>query len=453
MSKGWFHKQSKNWLETILLERLGVKMQLIPASLGWLRIAIDGSEQYIEVALNQEHFTNSHSDLPCPYWDCRADGFSTPTGMPLPAPGAPSLPPSIIEKTRHGYRIHYDFLGFCYWMLSRTEEVGRRDLDEHDRFPAKHSHALHHGYLERPVVDEWLEVFKHVAQRVWPQMTFKSHQFKICLSHDVDLPSRYGFLNPLGIGRAMIGDVVRHGDIWSALKAPYIAMTSSKSLSPHDPCNTFNWMMDVSEARGLKSAFYFICGRTDKKNDAAYDPSHLAIRKLMREIHHRGHEIGLHPSYNTYCEPELLTQEAKTLMQIAEQEGIRQECWGGRMHVLRWAHPNTIYGWLAADMDYDATLGYADHTGFRAGTAFDYPAFDPVKGKILAVRLKPLVVMECTVIAPRYMGLGNGIAAFDKITQLKNTTRSVGGNFTLLWHNSHYRSRNERELYRAVIDH
>lgn len=45
----------------------------------------------------------------------------------------------------------------------------------------------------------------------------------------------------------------------------------------------------MSEANNLESAFYFICGRTDAKRDANYEPEYTVIRQLMRRIHNRGH--------------------------------------------------------------------------------------------------------------------------------------------------------------------
>ncbi len=65
-------------------------------------------------------------------------------------------------------------------------------------------------------------------------------------------------------------------------------------------------------------------------------------------------------------------------------------------------------------MSYDSTLGYADHAGFRCGTCFEYPAFDPVADKQLNLRIRPLIAMECSVTADRYMGLGTGSDAFNK---------------------------------------
>src|SRR5690606_37053476 len=139
--------------------------------------------------------------------------------------------------------------------------------------------------------------------------------------------------------------------------------------------NTFDWLMSVSEKNNLTSAFYFICGRTDESKDALYEPDHPIIKKIMLEIYKRGHEVGLHPSYNSYNNPEQIKSEAQRLKKVCKELGIKQSQWGGRMHSLRWSHPTTLQAWNDAGMSYDSTLGYADQPGFRCGTCHDYTGF------------------------------------------------------------------------------
>ncbi|NYT62135.1 hypothetical protein H0A66_07385 [Alcaligenaceae bacterium] len=369
----------------------------------------------------------------------------------MPTPGAQNTQRPLIEASITGYTIHYDILGFAYWMLSRQEEVGRTDLDEHGRFPATSSHAAKHNYLERPVVDEWLAILAQVIARVWPQLTLKKHSLRMRLTHDVDTPARYGFLNLPGLFRAMAGDILRRRKPLDALKAPVIWLGSKERLHTSDPYNTFDWIMDMSEQHTLTSAFYFICGRTRPSHDALYNPRHPAIRELMRRIHSRGHEIGLHPSYNTYQNPDSIVSEARELRDICHAEGIAQDNWGGRMHYLRWQTPGTLYGWEQAGMAYDSTLSYADRPGFRCGTCHEYQALDPVSGQALHLRIRPLIAMECTVMAPRYMNLGSGEKALNKFSDLKASCRAVGGAFTLLWHNSLLEQQQERALYKNVL--
>jgi hypothetical protein len=439
------------WLQQILLARYGHEFTVQMLDLSALRLSLpdDTSQRWVEI--DTIGFSRGTSSLPFTVWDAAADGWLSALGKPLPAPGADSLPSPVIEQTKQGYRIHYDILGLTYWMLSRHEEVGRIDLDEHGRFPATSSHAFKHGYLERPVVDEWLHILGQVIHRVWPQLKLGQPQFSIKPSHDLDQPSRYGFRNTRGIIRGMAGDVLKRGDFKSALLAPWIRMNSKKSLHPADPGNTFDWIMDVSEHHGLTSSFYIFGGRTEPTKDADYELEHPAIRELMRRIHNRGHEIGLHSSYGAYQQPDVIAAEAARLKRVCAEEAIQQHAWGGRMHYLRWDTPTTLYGLERAGMSYDGTLSYADRPGFRCGTCFEYPAFDPVASKQLKLLIRPLIAMECAVMNKEYMGLGASPSALAKFIQLKDACRAVGGTFTLLWHNSVFMTPNLRRIYQDVL--
>ena len=172
----------------------------------------------------------------------------------------------------------------------------------------------------------------------------------------------------------------------------------------------------------------------------------------MRIIHQRGHEIGLHPSYNTYLDPGAIASEAARLRAICGEEKIHQPGWGGRMHFLRWRVGVTLQGWERAGMTYDSTLGYADLPGFRCGTCREYQAYDPILERSLDVRIRPLVAMECTIMASRYMGLGTGRSAFKKFLQLRRACEAVDGEFTLLWHNTELETPAQRSLYLAIME-
>lgn len=432
----WHSPAALAWLQTILRERFGhaFVLQAQPDGSG-MALRLPGDARCISLALNGATFARADSDLPCTLWNAAAEGWQPALPGALPAPGAAQLPTPLIIPAAHGWHIGYDILGLTYWMLTRQEEVGRTDLDSHGRFPAINSHAYRCDYLERPIVDEWLHLLGQVIAKTWPGMALTRHQFSMKVSHDVDAPSRYGFASAKGLLRAMAGDVLKRGDIKNALCAPWIRLNTRDGLHPGDPFNTFEWIMDLSDQHGLTSAFYFICGRTSGM-DADYEPEHPAIRALMRRIHERGHEIGLHPSYGTYQKPELIAQEAQRLRTVLAEENIQQNVLGGRMHYLRWEQPTTLRAWADAGMDYDSTLSYADRPGFRCGTCFEYPAFDPVAGEVLTLRVRPLVVMECSVIDACYSGLGTGNAALAKFMQLKMACRAVNGCFTVLWHNS-----------------
>lgn len=421
------------WLEVILGERFGHAWHLSRVEEG-LRLQLVGVEGEIIFDQLCDGFTQTHSVQACSIWDAAREGWLPVLDGPLPAPGLAELPSPLIHQHGVGFRVHYDILGLTYWMLARLEEIGRTDLDEHDRFPAASSHAYKWGYLTRPLVDEWLHVLAQIIERSWPGVCLKKHKSSITLSHDVDRPSRYGFASPQSLIRRMGGDIIR-GDVKIALKAPWVRLKTKNSLHPGDPFNTFDWIMDVSERHGLLSAFNFICGQSGRF-DGEYQIDHPAIRNLLRKIHTRGHEIGLHPSYDSFNNPTQMREELERLRAVCDEEGIHQKQWGGRMHYLRWAHPKTLVILNELGMAYDSTLTYADHPGFRCGTCFEYPGLDVFARRQLTIRIRPLIVMEASVISDLYMGVNNESDALNIFIDLKNKCKLLGGGFTMLWHNS-----------------
>lgn len=449
----WHTPTAISWLQTLLEDRFGFvfDLQLQP---GNTRVAIrlPGNTRCITLALDGATFTRADSDLPCAQWNASTEGWHTALPGDLPAPGTTQLPVPLIAATVSGWHIGYDILGLTYWMLTRQEEVGRTDLDNYGRFPATASHAYKHGYLHRPIVEEWLLVIRQVIKSVWPALELKNSEYSVQLSHDVDAPARYGFSTPKRFLRSIAGDILVRKSMCAALKAPSLFLRGRDRLHPSDPLNTFDWIMDHSDKHGLKSAFYFICGRTDPLRDALYDVDYLAIRKLIRRIHERGHEIGLHPSFGTYLQPDAIAAEAATLKRVCAEEGIFQESWGGRMHFLRWKQPETMRAWEGAGMDYDSTLGYPELPGFRCGTCIEYQAFDPVAQEALNLRIRPLIAMDVSVIADEYLGLGTSDKALEEFNRMSDACRRVGGAFALLWHNCQLERSADKELFLQILD-
>lgn len=439
------------WFCQILEERFGHAFVLSHEGARLKLVLRSDPDRAIFFSTQRSSFLVPGSDLPVAHWDSAAEGWESVLDSVLPAPGGGELPRPLIEVGETCAVMKYDLPGFCYWMLNRLEEMGNVEEDAHGRFPATSSHAYRFNYLERPIVDEWLHVLGQLIVRVWPGLALKKNTFSVSVSHDVDTPSLYGFKSWAVIGRMMAGDLLKRRDILACLRAPRVRMGTGSFLHPADPFNTFDWIMDHAESQGLRNAFYFLCGRTDPLRDADYEPEHPAIRDLMRRIHARGHEIGLHPSYASYIAPSVIAGESERLRRVAGQEGIVQSRWGGRMHYLRWKQPVTLRAWADAGMDYDSTLGYADRPGFRCGTCFEYPAFDPVADEMLPLRIRPLIAMECTIINSMYLGLGTSEQAQQKFNVLKSACAAVGGCFTLLWHNSSLDSQQLRQLYFDVV--
>ncbi len=353
---------------------------------------------------------------------------------------------------KNNYYLDIDIFGSSYFMLSRYEEIVINEKDGHFRFPAYKSLAKKSGFLNRPIIDEYINILKKTILFIWPNLKLKNSKFKMILSHDVDEPVRYGFRNNVRMFKAITSDFINRRDF----RSPFLAVTgkflTKDKLNELDPFNTFDWIMNKSESFGLKSSFYFMTNRSNKKYDCDYSIKHPAIINLLKTISSRGHEIGLHPSYDSYNEKGLIKVEKEKLIKVLSDVGIKQKVIGGRMHFLRFEIPSTFFEWESAGFKYESSLGYADEAGFRCGSCFEYRAFDSISGKKLNLILRPLIAMECSVIDKRYMNFGEGEKAYNVFTSLKQSCMNVDGNFTLLWHNSRLVSDISKELYLDILN-
>ena len=441
-----------NWLQAILLERFGHHFRISQSTVGSLNIHLSEESGMIRFDTLIPDFFTASSDLPYSEWDATNDSFTSTLNKPLPVPGISSLSSPMIEKNKDGYCIHYDILGLAYWMLTRQEEVGNPMLDDHGRFPATSSHAYRYGYLDRPVVDEWFDVLGQVITRQWPQLKLKQHQPQTIISCDVDAPYLCYSKSLKSTARTMIGDVLKRRSLQGAIKTFYRYIQVLQGHYNGDPYMTaIEWIMDVNEQEGNKVAFYFISEHLHATYDGCYNMNEPVIRNLLQRIHARGHEIGLHTSYTSYQNMEQTRHESETLRKVMAEEGISQAVIGGRQHYLRWETPATARNLAASGMTYDTTLGYADSAGFRCGSCHEYPMFDPVKGEALSLRQRPLILMETTVISGQYMGFGYSEETLKLMESYKQTCYKFGGNFTLLWHNSHLITAKDRNYYETLI--
>jgi hypothetical protein len=344
-----------------------------------------------------------------------------------------------------------DIFGSAFFMLSRYEELVIPERDSHDRFPSSTSIARACGFLGRPIIDEYVEILWAVMVRLWPKLRRKPRRFQVKPSHDVDEPSRDAFRGLKAVLKESAGDVLKRRNFRRAWQGPWHWLRGQWALHPNDPYNTFDRLMDLSEEIGTQSTFYFMAGCTNPAYDRGYSITHPAIRRLLRRIHDRGHETGLHPSYETYCSPDLLQQEADRLRKALRIVGIRQERLGARMHYLRWRCPATWRALASAGIDHDATLGFADSVGFRCGTCHEYAAFDVLAERGIDLRIRPLIAMDVSVLGAQYMGLGVSSGAQAVLGEARRCCESVQGSFSVLWHNNELQRAGAWAVYRGIV--
>jgi len=422
-----------------------------------VRITLDGDGENRELILPDVLFQTPASkwltaaslpSTPLSWWKLPAS-LSITRGVctRIPVLYGLALDEMYYMETNKGVILGIDIFGSAFFMLTRYEEGVKPDRDRYGRFPASASLAFQQGFLERPVVNEYLEVFWAVLQRLWPGLRREPRIHRVLLSHDLDMPLGVVGKHPAWVLGSALADVALRRDVSLALRRLSAYCKVRHGHFDADPYDTFDFVMDLSEQYGRESAFYFMTDHSSDTMDGSYSLDHEWFRALIRRIHQRGHEIGLHTSYNTYLDPVQTQWEFQKLRQVCSEEQVDQVTWGGRQHYLRWANPTTWQNWESAGLDYDHTLTFADHIGFRCGVCYEYPVFNLKTRQSLKLRERPLIVMEGTLL--NYMRLA-WEGAYDKILALNAVCRSFGGDFTLLWHNHMLISQQQRYWYRML---
>ncbi|MFW3344168.1 polysaccharide deacetylase family protein [Aliarcobacter butzleri] len=344
-----------------------------------------------------------------------------------------------------------DLFAASFFMLTRWEEYVSKARDSHDRFPATESLAFKQGFLDRPIINEYVEELKKMLLELDSNLKFKIQNSKTYISCDVDQPYDCTVENIQNLIRVGAGDILKRKSIKEFAKRVRRYIFNKLENYKYDENYTFDWYMDVCEKAGVKAAFYFIPTSIEKQN-GCYELKDKKIQNLLKYINSRGHEVGVHGSYQTYQDKEKAKLQKNMLDDTLSSLGISQKVVGNRQHYLRWDSSITPEVLEHAGFKYDTTGSYADRPGFRYGVCYEFSMFDILNRKKLAIKQRPLVVMECTIIDNMYMGLGYSEEALQVMKELKQKCFKYNGNFSLLWHNSHFKTREDKKMFEDIVN-
>lgn len=344
-----------------------------------------------------------------------------------------------------------DIFGSAFFMLSQYEEVVSTMRDNHGRFLAKFSWAYKSNFIHRPIIDEYAEILWRCMQQLWPALNRKVKEGKVEISCDVDHPYDCNSKSFLKSIRQSGADVFKNKSLVLASNRLVNVLFTKFDSYRFDPYNTFSWYMNACEEENLRATFYFIAGHSGGNIDGCYTLNESYVKKLLKNIVERGHNIGLHASYNTYRDAGLLASEKEELQKACESAGLSVNVTHSRQHYLRWDSISTPDVLEKAGISTDSSGGFADMPGFRFGTCKAFSMWSWRKKAALKLMQYPLVMMEGSVISNRYLGLGCSEAAYTLVSQLKAESLRWGGEFNLLWHNSFLYKDEYKELFLKAI--
>jgi hypothetical protein len=446
--------EKKYIIDYVLNEILGIEFEYVLSEINYIQIS-DGvgkfktSDIFFNSLSNQNWLTQSTlPKTPLSYLNL----IEVPVETNIPNRLLPVFygMPKVDYKEK-SISTDVDLFGGAFFVLSRYEEGVIEDGDKHDRFCLKNSILHRENLVNRPVVNEYIEFLWANLKYLWPALKRKERKARTLVSCDVDHLWDRRTTSLFFMLKGTSSALVKRRSIKEAFNIIIgFFKVSFLRIEKADSFNTFDFMMSECEKNGLKMAFYFICGNSAGKIDGYYSIESHRAKELLKEIDSRGHEVGIHLSYNTYLEEANARKELKTLTKVLGELSINAKKMGGRQHYLRWNSSQTAEIWDNLGLNYDSTLTFAEQAGFRCGICYEFPLYHLQNRKKLDVVERPLIVMEGSLLNPRYKSLSVEDAIM-KMSRFKELCKHYNGDFTLLWHNTFLSNHDLKEGFKKAI--
>lgn len=339
----------------------------------------------------------------------------------------------LFPADKNTYDISFDMFAAIFFCLSRYEEYQSFTADQHGRFPSTTSHAHEHDYLDRPVVDEWIVMFRDLIVHAWGVQVPEAEPFQIFPTIDVDVAWAYLHrkrIHPIG---SQFKKIVKGQE--ALLEEQRQAYKTGS-----DPFDSFGMLKD--KLQEFNTHYFFLCHHAPPI-DTAYFLDKVEFKNLIREQESFA-TVGIHPSYASSGDQVKIQQEKQWLEQV-----IGRTIHTSRQHYLKLSLPQTYRDLIASNIQKDFSMGYADQCGFRAGTSSPFYFYDLLSEEQTELMIHPFSMMDVTLKDYQNYSTDQAIRS---ILEFKQILKKVNGQFSFIWHNSSFAKLGGWEEWDRVFD-
>ncbi|PCJ69288.1 MAG: hypothetical protein COA62_11750 [Rhodobiaceae bacterium] len=290
-------------------------------------------------------------------------------------------------------------------------------------------HGCHHvldlalyklGMLHHAPVNHYADLLQGALGK---PSTDKTQHYVAALSHDVDYPEIIRWIEMARLTSQRRGRVTMRemGNI----------------LTGRSHFWQFGEWMELERSLGFRSAFYF-CGYAGslpgyalRAPDPFYDVAMPQFQQMMSEMAADGFEVGLHASYNSWCNPQMLRREIDRVEQASGRKvvGNRHHYWHrGEQPLWRTARVHAEAGLV-----YDASAGLERRIGFRNGISTPFHYYDAERERASTVLQLPSCLMDSQLFDYRDLSYFND--PWKEVDQVLKELRTYGGLFLTNFHN------------------
>jgi hypothetical protein len=326
---------------------------------------------------------------------------------------------TVFYKTESG-SLPFDLFSASFYLISRYEEWLPFNPDQYGRYAHTNSVAYKNNFLHLPLVQLWLLELEKKIQGFYPTYQLPKSDFSFVPTYDVDIAFCYlhqpffknlfGFYRDLLTGK--LESFVERGNVYSGYHK--------------DPYDQFDFLDEINSRYKLPAIYFFLLAEKRKGVDKNIHPSKKALQELIIKTAVK-YRTGIHPSWQSGEENELLNKEINTLTMLTQQPVTFS-----RQHYLKMTIPETYPLLLKSGIKKEYTLGYGTSNGFRASYAKPFFWYDFHREQVTNLEIHPFCFMDANNIfelrSPVY-------EAKNELQELWDQVKNVQGEMVCIFHN------------------
>jgi hypothetical protein len=331
----------------------------------------------------------------------------------------------------------FDIFAASFYLLSRYEEYLPHKKDSYGRYAHENSLAFREGFLNLPLVNNWLQYFKGVLKARFPDLVFRSSSFLFLPTYDIDIAWSYKHKGWWRQAGGFARSVIKGN--WSSVKER-IAVIRGKQKDPFD---AYGWMNQLHEKQKLRPYYFFLLAGQNSRYDKNISPDKKAMKELISD-HIIRYPVGIHPSWQSGDDEKLLQKEIAHLAAINGNPVV-----SSRQHYIRFTLPDTFRKLIAQKIGFDFSMGYGSINGFRASVATPFYWYDLAAESATSLMLFPFCFMEANSFYEQHFSPQQ---ALEEMQHYYQVVKQVQGTYVMIWHNSFLGTDKMYEGWREVYE-
>lgn len=351
-------------------------------------------------------------------------------------------------------------LAKIFQFLTRQEEIDNLQRDQWGNWEGSYSEAFLDGKLSYPWIDGMIQTkaLSYLEANPTQQVISKypdNKPFALCITHDVDninyYPSISVFLRAL--------QRIMHCKSLSFEAVQLTILKTIKDVFTHKTGYLeqldFERFIGLEESYGFKSTFYCFSDNLLKPhfydsyyrfNDYVYHRGlKITLGDMLRSLQIRGWDIGLHGSYKSAFDQQILLHEKQNLERL-----LRNEVNGIRQHWMHFDIKQTPDIHNELGFSSDSTLGYNRFIGFRSGTSHPHKLWNAKQSCAYKQWEIPLSAMDGSLFYANSMELDADLAISHCI-KIMDRVQAIGGVLTINWHPDHLNKPRFWAVYKELL--